>query len=67
LYRKLATEHGVAVEGGTRVDLRLTHSDIASLVGSTRETVSVELAKLVDAHQLRYDGRAIVVPNEEPA
>jgi CRP/FNR family transcriptional regulator, cyclic AMP receptor protein len=65
LYRKLAAEHGVRVAGGTRVDLRLTHADVASLVGSTRETVSAELAKLVDAGRLRTDGRAIVVPPED--
>lgn len=62
LYRKLALEHGVACAGGTRVELRLTHADIASLVGSTRETVSVEIAKLVEAGTLRLDGKAIVVP-----
>jgi CRP/FNR family transcriptional regulator, cyclic AMP receptor protein len=65
LYRKLAAEHGVPVAGGTRVDLRLTHADVASLVGSTRETVSVEIAKLVDAGRLRHDGRAVVVPAED--
>ncbi len=48
LYRKLAAEHGVPVAGGTRVDMRLTHADVASLVGSTRETVSAEIAKLVE-------------------
>src|ERR1700681_1063353 len=67
LYRKLATENGVAVDGGTRFELRLTHADVASLVGSTRETVSVELAKLVEAGRLRLDGRAVIVPQEEPA
>jgi CRP/FNR family transcriptional regulator len=65
LFRKLAAEHGVPVEGGTRIDLRLTHADIASLVGSTRETVSLELGKLVDAGRLRHDGRAIVLPHAE--
>lgn len=64
LYRKLAAEHGVAVDGGLRVDVRLTHADIASLVGSTRETVSLELAKLVERGRLRHAGRAIVVPTE---
>jgi CRP/FNR family transcriptional regulator len=65
LYRKLAAEHGVPVAGGMRVDLRLTHADVASLVGSTRETVSVEIAKLVEAGRLRHDGRAMVVPPED--
>jgi CRP/FNR family transcriptional regulator, cyclic AMP receptor protein len=67
LYRKLASEHGVPVANGTRVDLRLTHADVASLVGSTRETVSVEIAKLVDAGRLRVDGRSVIVPPEDLA
>jgi CRP/FNR family transcriptional regulator len=66
LYRKLAAEHGVPVNGGTRVDMRLTHADVASLVGSTRETVSAEISKLVEAGRLRADGRSIVVPPEDP-
>ncbi|HEY0614826.1 MAG TPA: Crp/Fnr family transcriptional regulator [Candidatus Elarobacter sp.] len=67
LYRKLATEQGVPVAGGTRVDLRLTHADVASLVGSTRETVSAEIGKLVEAGRLRVDGRAVIVPPEDLA
>ncbi|HTW86275.1 MAG TPA: Crp/Fnr family transcriptional regulator [Candidatus Sulfotelmatobacter sp.] len=67
LYRKLALEHGVPVSGGTKVALRLTHADVASLVGSTRETVSVEIAKLVEAGRLRTAGRSIVVPQEVTA
>jgi len=65
LYRKLALEHGVPVDGGTRVDVRLTHADIASLVGSTRETVSVEITKLIESGRLHHAGRAIVVPTEQ--
>jgi len=64
LYHKLASEHGVPVKGGLRIDVRLTHADVASLVGSTRETVSLEIAKLVDLGRLRLDGRAVVVPKE---
>ena len=67
LVRKLAVDHGVAVPGGVRVDVRLTHADVASLVGSTRETVSVEFAKLFEGGRLRADGRAIVVPTGDPA
>ena len=64
LYQKLAAEHGVPTRGGVRVDVRLTHADVASLVGSTRETVSVELGKLVETGRLRLEGRSVVVPTE---
>jgi CRP/FNR family transcriptional regulator len=67
LYRKLAQEHGVAVPGGTKIALRLTHADVASLVGSTRETVSVEIAKLVEMGRLRLEGRSVIVPAQIPA
>lgn len=46
LFQRLAAEHGVDVPGGTRIDVRLTHADLASLVGSTRETVTLELSHL---------------------
>jgi CRP/FNR family transcriptional regulator, cyclic AMP receptor protein len=65
LLRKLAAEHGVPCTGGTRIDLRLTHADIASLVGSTRETVSVEMGRLAEAGHVRALGRSIVLLDGE--
>jgi len=55
------------VPGGTKIALRLTHADVASLVGSTRETVSVEIAKLVEMGRLRLEGRSVIVPAQIPA
>jgi CRP-like cAMP-binding protein len=46
------------------ITVRLTHADIASLVGSTRETVSLELARLVRAGRLRQRGQTLIVPPE---
>ena len=62
LFRRLAGEHGTRVDGGVRIDTRFTHADLATLIGSTRETVSLELAQLVRAGAIRLDGRHIVVP-----
>lgn len=67
LLRRLALEHGRPVEGGVEITVRLTHADIASLVGSTRETVSLELARLVRAGRLRQKGQALIVPPEATA
>jgi len=55
LFERLAAEHGVETAEGTRIDVRLTHADIASLIGSTRETVTVELANLARDRRLRSD------------
>jgi CRP/FNR family cyclic AMP-dependent transcriptional regulator len=65
LFARLAGEHGV--EAGDRVELhvRLTHADIASLIGSSRETVSLEMANLVRAGRIASDGRTISIPKAE--
>ncbi|WP_317997479.1 Crp/Fnr family transcriptional regulator [Vulcanimicrobium alpinum] len=63
LFERLAADHGVATDGGTKVDVRLTHAQIASLVGSTRETVTLELSNLVRTGRLVADGHFFVVPH----
>ncbi len=69
LFDRLAHEHGIPVADGRLIDVRLTHADIASLVGSTRETVSAQLAQLTREKAIRLEGRAIVVltPDEKRA
>jgi len=65
LFRRLAGDHGEPESRGTRLTIRLTHADIASLVGSTRETVSAEIALLARSGRLITDGRSIIVPDSE--
>jgi CRP/FNR family transcriptional regulator, cyclic AMP receptor protein len=63
LLDRLAAEHGVAVQDGTLLDLRLTHAEIASLIGSTRESVSAQLSNLAKSGYLRTEGKSIVLLN----
>ena len=65
LFVRLAGEHGVPCANGTLLDVRLTHADIASLIGSTRETVSLEMANLARGGRIAYDGKSITIPNSE--
>lgn len=44
----LADQHGVSERGATRIDLHLTQDDLASLAGTTRETVNRVLSGLRD-------------------
>jgi CRP/FNR family transcriptional regulator len=62
VFERMAEDHGVPVAGGTRVDVRLTHAQIASLVGSTRETVSLEFGRLVKSGRLAMEGAFVVLP-----
>ena len=64
LLERLAAEHGVPAEAGTLIDIRLTHADIASLIGSTRETVSLEISKLAKSGAIVYDGKTITLPRQ---
>jgi len=50
-----------ATGGGTLLDLRVTHQDLANLTGLTRETVSVTLAEFDLEELVRTQGRRIIV------
>jgi CRP-like cAMP-binding protein len=57
----LATQHGVAEGQTTRIDLRLTQDDLASLSGTTRETVNRVLALLRDQRIIRVERAQICI------
>ncbi len=42
----LASEHGEPAGSGIRLSLRLSHQELASIIGATRETVSVLMGEL---------------------
>lgn len=62
LLERLASEHGVPSAGGTLIDVPLTHADLASLIGSTRETVTAQITQLAREGRIRTRGRRLVVP-----
>jgi len=57
----LAYEHGTGLDRGRRIDLRLTHQELASLAAASRETVTRVLQELQDQGLIHMDGRNIVV------
>lgn len=57
----LAREHGVATPKGTKIAIRLTHDDLAKLIGTTRETVTTQMNRLSRKGMIRREGRTIVV------
>lgn len=61
LFDRLASELGRVTGDGTFLDVRLTHADIASIIGSTRETVSLEMSQLVRAGLIKQEGGYITV------
>jgi len=65
LFERLSADHGVPDELGTRIQIHLTHAEIASLVSSTRETVSLEMGKLVRAGRLLSSGGFYLLPTTQ--
>jgi CRP-like cAMP-binding protein len=54
--RHLADEHGAKLpDGSLRIELRLSHQDLANIVGTARETCTVELGKLQRQGLIRID------------
>jgi CRP/FNR family transcriptional regulator, cyclic AMP receptor protein len=61
LFDRLSGELGKPAADGTFLDVRLTHADIASIIGSTRETVSLEMNQLVRSGHIKQEGGYITV------
>jgi CRP/FNR family cyclic AMP-dependent transcriptional regulator len=54
---ELAEEHGVEIPAGTRIPLRLTHEDLAKLIGTTRETVTTQINRFRRKGLVKREGR----------
>jgi CRP/FNR family cyclic AMP-dependent transcriptional regulator len=58
---ELAEEHGGETPAGTRIPLRLTHEDLAKLIGTTRETVTTQLNRFRKKGLVKREGRFFLV------
>ena len=58
---ELADQHGVQTADGTEIALPLTQSDLASLVGATRERVNKVLAVFRNQGLIQLDAERIIV------
>ncbi len=61
LLLELAEQYGRRVEGGVELTIKLSHQDLASIIGSTRETVTVVLGELQAEGTLRLGRRQVVL------
>lgn len=57
----LAEDIGEDTRTGTRIALKLTHEDLANLIGTTRETVTIQLHKFEEIGLIRREGRNLIV------
>ncbi len=65
LLIELAEKYGQPTAEGLNVGIKLSHQDLASMIGSTRETVTVVLGELQTENQILIKRRQIVLLQPE--
>ena len=68
--RQLAERWGRVTPDGIRLDLRLTHQELANMIGAVRESVTIALGRLADAGEIEVRRRDLIIRpprDEEPA
>lgn len=65
LLIKLGAEYGVDDARGTMVALKITHQELANLIGSTRETVSLTLSQFKRKKFICTEGRKVIISDSE--
>ena len=65
LLLELTEKYGARVEEGVQLGIRLSHQDMASIIGSTRETVTVVLGQLQAEDLLTISRRRLKLTNLE--
>lgn len=63
LFLDLSHDFGVRDSRGIIINLKLTHRELANLIGSTRETVSFALIDLKKENVIETDGKRVVLLN----
>ena len=65
LLLRLAVEYGIDDSRGTLVALKITHQEMANLIGSTRETVSLTLSQFKRSGLIQTEGRKVILADRE--
>jgi CRP-like cAMP-binding protein len=65
LLMRLASEHGIEHRRGLVLSIKVTHQEMANLIGSTRETVSLTLSQFKRKGLIQTEGRKIVLLDRE--
>lgn len=61
LLSELGKTQGVAEKQGIRLNVKLTHQEMANLIGCSRETVSTIMGQFRDDGLIQMDGRTITI------
>jgi CRP/FNR family cyclic AMP-dependent transcriptional regulator len=62
---ELSKKHGIRDSRGTIIDLKITHQELAEMVGTSRETVTRAMARLRQQKILQIEQRRIILSDPE--
>jgi CRP-like cAMP-binding protein len=65
LLLKLGSEHGIEAKKGLVLAVKITHQEMANLIGSTRETVSLTLSQFKRKGYITTEGRKVILADRE--
>ncbi|MCK5798914.1 MAG: Crp/Fnr family transcriptional regulator [Deltaproteobacteria bacterium] len=61
----LCDDYGVDDDRGTLVAVKITHQEMANLIGSTRETVSLTLSQFKRTELIATEGRKVIIRDRD--
>ena len=53
------------LRGGRKIAIKLSHQELANLIGATRETVTLELNNMKRRGDIVMEGREFVLPSPQ--
>jgi CRP-like cAMP-binding protein len=65
LLIQLSEEYGKTTPEGIFLDIKITHQEMANLIGSIRETVSAALGEFKKEGLITFEGRRIIILRPE--
>jgi CRP/FNR family cyclic AMP-dependent transcriptional regulator len=65
LLLRLGSEHGIEHRRGLVLGIKITHQEMANLIGSTRETVSLTLSQFKRKGLIQTEGRKVILTDRE--
>jgi len=65
LLLELGLQHGIEDDRGIVIALKITHQEMANLIGSTRETVSLTLSQFKRKGLIQNEGRRVILSDRE--
>jgi CRP-like cAMP-binding protein len=65
LLLRLGSEHGIENKKGLVLGVKITHQEMANLIGSTRETVSLTLSQFKRKGYIATEGRKVILADRE--